>query len=96
VTTGGRDKIEALLAEAARPAGRREARAAWARKTAAAWRGAQRAMDDRCGEAVGRMSEEAFERLCDAEQAKVEAIHAQLRAVIDKDMWPWELYFSGI
>ena len=32
-----------------------EARAAWVRETAAAWREAVRAMDERCSEAVGRI-----------------------------------------
>jgi hypothetical protein len=57
---------------------------------------AQRARDERCGEAVDRLSEEEFERLCDEEQAKVDAIRAQLDAVIDEDRWPRDLYFGGI
>jgi hypothetical protein len=88
--------IKALLAGARALAECKSARIAWVKRTAAAWREAHREMEDRCTEAVERLSEEAFERLCDAEEAKVEAIHAQLRAVIDKDMWPRELYFSGI
>jgi hypothetical protein len=69
-----RNTIQALLAAASQPAERRAARIAWAKKTAVAWRDAQREMDDRCSEAVERLDEEAFERLCDAEQAKVDAI----------------------
>jgi hypothetical protein len=30
------------------------------------------------------------------EQAEVDAIHAQIRAAIDEDRWPRELYFGGI
>ena len=53
-------------------------------------------MDDRLGEAVDKLDEEAFERLCEAEFAKVDAIMAQLRAAIDEDKWPRELYLGGI
>src|SRR3954447_20373731 len=72
------------------------ARTAWVRETMAKLRNAQRAMDDRCDEAVERLSEEAFERLCDAEQAKVDAIRAQIDAVIERDLWPRHLYFGGL
>lgn len=72
------------------------ARVAWVRQTSAALRDAQRQMDERCDAAVERLDEEEFERLCDLEQAKVDAIRAQLQAVIERDGWPRELYFSGI
>jgi hypothetical protein len=88
--------IRALLDECGREAERREARAQWAMKTAAAWHEAMQQMAERCSEAVDRLSEEEFDRLIDAEQAKVDAIYEQLRAVIDKDQWPKELYFGGI
>ena len=89
-----RHTIRALLAGAAQTAEHRDARAAWVRETAAAWREAQRQMDDRCSEAAGRLSEEAFERLCDEEEAKVDAFRAPLRAVAERDVWPRELYWS--
>jgi dissimilatory sulfite reductase (desulfoviridin) alpha/beta subunit len=73
-----------------------KARVAWVRETVAKWAEAMRRRDDRCGAAVDRLSEEAFERLCDEEEAKVEAIHAQLRAVIERDEWPRELYWGEI
>jgi TorA maturation chaperone TorD len=88
--------IRVLLADCGRQAERREARAAWARKTAAAWHEMMQQMDDRCTKAVERLSEEEFDRLFEAEQAKVDAIYAQLRAVIDKDRWPKELYWGGV
>jgi uncharacterized protein (DUF924 family) len=88
--------IQALLADAGRSAERREKRAQWARETSAKWREAHRQMDERCSKAVERLSEEEFERLCEAEQAKVDAIMAQLRAVIDKDQWPRELYWGDV
>jgi cobalamin biosynthesis protein CobT len=70
------------------------ARVAWTREMVARLRAAQRAMDDRCCEAVERLSEQDFERLCDAEQAKVDAIAALLKAAADRDEWPRELYWS--
>jgi hypothetical protein len=73
-----------------------KARCAWVKEKIAALAAAQRARDERCGEAVDRLSEEEFERLCDEEQAKVDAIRAQLDAVIDEDRWPRDLYFGGI
>jgi hypothetical protein len=86
--------IQTLLAAAAEPAERIAAREAWVRRTAAAWREAQREMDERCGVAVARLSEEEFERLFDAEQAKVDAIRAEIDDVIEHDRWPKHLYWS--
>lgn len=88
--------IAEIFAQAARPAECQAARHGWVKQTAAVWRKAQRQMDDRCGEAVERLDEAAFERLFAAEQAKVAAIMAKLRAVADQDKWPRGLYFSGI
>jgi hypothetical protein len=72
------------------------ARAAWVRETEAAWRAAQRRMDERCCEAVELLSEEAFERLCDAEQAKVDAFRVPLKDAAERDRWPRHLYFGCI
>ena len=88
--------IRALFADASKTAECQAARIAWARRTSAAWLKAHHEMDDRLGEAVEQLSEEEFERMCDAEEAKVDAMMAQLRAAIDEDKWPPELYFSGI
>jgi predicted ATPase with chaperone activity len=71
-------------------------RCAWVKEKIAALREAQRARDERCGEAAERLSEEEFERLCDEEQAKVDAIRAQLDDVIERDEWPRELYWGNI
>jgi len=77
------------------PADRRtQARIAWVKATVAALAKAQRAMDDRCGQAVDRLSEEEFERLCDEEQAKVRAILDQLHAIRDHDRWPREMHWT--
>jgi hypothetical protein len=72
------------------------ARTAWVREIMDAWREAQREMNDRCSEAVEHLDEEAFERLCDAEQAKVDAIRALINDVIEHDRWPPELYFGSL
>ncbi len=88
--------IKALLAEAGKPARLKAARGAWVRRTAAAWREAQRQMDERLDEAVNRVSEEDFERLCDEEEAKVDVFRAPMKLAAEKDLWPRSLYFGGI
>ena len=88
--------IRALLAEAGKPARLKEARAAWVRQTAAALRDAQRRMDERLDEAVNRVSEEEFERLCDEEEAKVDVFHEPMKLAAEKDLWPRSLYSGGI
>jgi hypothetical protein len=72
------------------------ARTAWVREIMGRLRDAQRAMDDRCTEAVERLSEEDFDCLFDAEQAKVDAIRALIDDVIERDLWPRHLYFGGL
>ncbi|MEP6982987.1 MAG: hypothetical protein ABI853_05005 [Sphingomicrobium sp.] len=88
--------IRDLLATAAQPADRREARIAWVEEMLAKWWEAQREMGDRCTQAVERLSEEAFERLCDAEQAKVDAIMKAVKDAAERDLWPKAQYFGGI
>jgi hypothetical protein len=73
-----------------------QARIAWVREATAALRDAHRRMTDRCCAAVDRVSEQDFNRLFEAEQAKVDAIRAPLQAVIDRDEWPAHLYFGCI
>ena len=72
----------------------RRARVAWVKERTAAWLAAQEAMNERCDAAVEKLSEEEFEQLADAEQAKVDAIRAELAAVIDHDKWPKGLYWT--
>ena len=91
-----KDPVQALLASAGQLAECKTKRAAWVRETAAAWRKAQREMDDRCGEAVERLSEEEFERLCDEEEAKIDAFRGPLKAAVERDLWPRKLYWGGI
>ena len=90
------DTIRALLAAARQSADRKQARGDWVRKTAAAWREAQRQMNQRCGEAVEHLSEEEFERLCDQEEAKVDAFRKPLKDAAERDVWPRALYFGDV
>jgi hypothetical protein len=73
-----------------------KARVAWVSETMAAWGEAQRRMDERCRAVAELVSEDEFNRIFDEEQAKVDAIRAQIEAVIRGDRWPPALYFGGI
>jgi hypothetical protein len=75
---------------------RKAARVGWVKETAAAWREAQKRMDERCDAAVGRLSKEEFGRLCDEEEAKIDAFRASLKAAAERDVWPRELYWAGV
>ena len=68
------------------------ARTAWVLEAVDRLREAQREMHERCCAAVEHLGEEAFELLCDIEQAKVDAIRAEIDAVIERDQWPRHLY----
>jgi hypothetical protein len=72
------------------------ARFEWALTLIDQWYQAMCHRDEVCTEAVTRLSEEEFERFAEAEEAKVEAIRAQIDAAIERDEWPRELYFGGI
>ena len=72
----------------------RAARVAWVSQAVAKLRAAHHAMDERCTAAVERLDAEAFERLVEAEQAKIDAIRAPIDAVIERDLRPRELYWS--
>jgi hypothetical protein len=73
-----------------------KARVGWVRATVDALREAQRQLDKRCDAAVNRVSEKEFQRIFDEEHAKVEAIRADIVAVIERDEWPRDLSFAGI
>ena len=90
------DPIRRLHAAVSEVADRREARASWVRAVAVRVRAAQREMDDRLEEAVDRVGEEEFDRLVDEEQARVDAIHDQLKDAAERDLWPRDLYWGGI
>lgn len=73
---------------------RKAARAIWVSETTAALRDAQWRMDQICTEAVSRLPEEEFDRLFDAEQAKVDSFLGPLKTAADKDLWPKHLYWG--
>ena len=90
------DKVRALLASAGHVAECRDKRVAWVKATMAAWRGAERAMDKRCMEALDLLSEEEFERLVEEEEAKIELFRGPIKAAADRGLWPREMYFGRI
>lgn len=90
------NSLRALLAEPEPADPRQAARWRWLRETASKWHEAQRKMDDYLTEVVEYLDEDEFDLLCDAEQAKVDVFHKPLDDVIQKDLWPKELYFGGI
>src|SRR6476469_7165653 len=90
------DPLKALLARVAPIPDCRDARIAWTRETGAALRKAQRAMDERLGDAVTRLSATEFERLFDEEQAKVDALLTPMQRVAEEDRWPRHLHVSGL
>jgi hypothetical protein len=73
-----------------------KARCAWALGLVEKWYQAMCHRDEVCTAAVERLSEEEFNRLFDREEAKVEALRAEIDAVIERDEWPLEMYFGGI
>jgi hypothetical protein len=86
--------IRALLATASEPARRMARRQAWVMKTHATWCRAMREMDDKCMEAVDRLTEEEFDCLFDQEEAKVDALRTLLDDVIERDKWPREMHWT--
>jgi hypothetical protein len=78
---------------------RKAARLAWLHQTAAAWQEATRRCDaawDRNVAALPDDFPEDVEIDPPPEQAEVDALHAQLNDVIQKDLWPAHLYFGCI
>ena len=98
-----RATLHALLASADQPEPEDEGRPArvaarlqWVMERTAALSAAQRTMDQRCTAAVNQLDEAAFERLLEEEQAKVDAIRAELEAVAEEDRWPKRLHWGGV
>ena len=77
---------------------RQAARVAWVRDTMEALRAAQRTADQAWERLVAAFPDEPDDEDEDfpppAEQAQVDIIHAEIRAVIDHDRWPRHLYWS--
>lgn len=75
---------------------RKAARAQWCLEMLEKWWEAVRHQDERCLKAVDEVSEKEFERMFAEEQAKVDAIRAEIDAVIEHDRWPAHLHFGRI
>lgn len=78
---------------------RKAARVAWVRETMEALRAAQRNADQAWERLVAAFPDDVDDDELEdlpppAEQAQVDAIHAEINAVIDHDRWPRHLYWS--
>ncbi|MEO5774345.1 MAG: hypothetical protein ABIQ32_09550 [Sphingomicrobium sp.] len=72
---------------------RKLARVTWIKEMEVKFRDTQRECDERCMEAVDRLSEDDFNALFEAEEAKVNAIRDALVAVAEHDKWPRHLHW---
>jgi hypothetical protein len=100
------ETIRALLAKAQAAAGEREqaeartaARVAWVHETIARLRSAQERVEaawERIFAALpDDLDDEALEAIPEPpEQAELDALHAEIAAVRDRDQWPRHLYWS--
>ena len=91
--------LRALLAadEPADP--HKAARWRWLHLTAARWQEATRRCNAAWGELVKDIPEDEIDEVElpePPEQAEVDALWGQLNDVIQKDLWPREMYFGGI
>jgi hypothetical protein len=98
--------FQSLLAAAARGAAEDEraaariaARIAWVKEIMAKLRAAQQRADEAWLRAVGALPEDHSDEELEAipeppEQAELDAIRAQVDAVVEQDRWPKELYWS--
>ena len=99
--------IQSLLTAAAKAAENNEhtpriaARAAWVREIMAKLRAAQKKADDAWMAAVAALPDDHSDEELQAipeppEQAELDAIRAEIDAVVEKDQWPRELYFGKV
>lgn len=80
---------------------RKDARAAWTRKTVARLREAQERCDAAWDRLMKALPEDATDEQVDAvqpppEQAEVDALHALIDDVVQHDRWPKHLYWSCV
>jgi hypothetical protein len=80
---------------------RKDARAAWTKKTVAALREARERCDAAWDRLMKALPEDASDDEVDAvkpppEQAEVDTLHALIDEVVQHDRWPRELYWGGI
>lgn len=73
-----------------------KARCTWAMDLVERWYQAMLHRDEVCCAAVDKISEEEFNRLFEAEEAKVIALRAEIDAVIERDEWPRNLHWKCI
>ncbi|HWC56535.1 MAG TPA: hypothetical protein VG434_06160 [Sphingomicrobium sp.] len=80
---------------------RKDARAAWTKKTVARLREAQERCDAAWDRLMKALPEDATDEQVDAvqpppEQAEVDALHALIDDVVQHDRWPKHLYWSCV
>ena len=80
---------------------RKDARAAWTKKTVAALRDAQERCDEAWMRLMKALPDDASDEEVDAvrpppEQAEVDALHALIDDVVQHDKWPKHLYWSCV
>jgi hypothetical protein len=80
---------------------RKDARAAWTKKTVSALRDAQERCDEAWFRLIRSLPEDATDEQVEAvrpppEQAEVDTLHALIDDVVKYDRWPRELYWGGI
>jgi hypothetical protein len=82
---------------------RKQARVAWIKEIMAALRAAQERVDAARDRMLGALADDIDDEELEElnlpdppEQAELDAIHAQIDAVLEQDKWPRHLYFGGI
>ena len=93
--------VRKLLDDAGEAAARKAARIAWVREAIAALRAAHKRVDQAWERTFAALPDDIDEEELEGipappEQAELDAIHAAIRAVVDHDRWPRELYFGQI
>jgi len=79
------------------------ARVAWVRETMASLRAAQHKVDEAWARIFDGLPDDLTDEELEAmsipeppEQAELDALYVQIRAVVDHDLWPKELYWSAV
>ena len=98
-----RDTLCAMLGAGEPADPHKAARYRWLRETTAAWQEAHCRLNEAWDRALARLPDdisdeelEALELPDPPEQAEVDALWEQLNDVIQKDVWPREMYFKCI
>lgn len=95
--------LRALLAADEPVDPRKAARWHWLHETAAAWDDANRRVNAAWDRTLARLPDDISDEKLAAmhlpdppEQAEVDALWRQLNDVVQRDLWPRELYWSGV